>query len=111
MVYMYCGQPNQTVASCDARTAIAVAHAASISAVVFGSHRCRLPEFDAEDPHSWCDYGANFSSSIARLKAAGIRVFLNAAGAHHFATMPFVTGEAGKDPPCAIAVGATDHSN
>ena len=44
---------------------------------------------------AWCDYQANFSSNIRRLRSAGIEILLNADGAHKFTSLAFVTGSAG----------------
>ena len=108
MVYMYCGpdpnQPNPGDPACNGRTAVALAHSSSITRLVVGSHRCRLPEFDAEAPEDWCDYEANFSSNIHRLHNAGIEILLNAAGAHKFASLPFVTGDAGVERMVELAL-------
>ena len=107
MVYMYCGpdpnQPNPGDPACNGRTAVALAHSDSITRLVVGSHRCRLPEFDAEAPEDWCDY-ADFSSNIHRLRNTGIEILLNAAGAHKFAGLPFVTGGAGVERMVELAL-------
>ena len=108
MVYMYCGpdpnQPNPGDPACNGRTAVALAHSDSITRLVVGSHRCRLPEFDAEAPEDWCDYEANFSDNIHRLRNTGIEILLNAAGAHKFASLPFVTGDAGVERMVELAL-------
>ena len=93
MAYMYC----KGVASCDNRTRIALIHSSppSLSFVVLGSGLCRITEFKAESPGDWCDYARNYSSHVRTLQRAGTDVLLNAAGAHNFATLPFVTGDLG----------------
>ena len=93
MAYMYC----MGVASCDNRTRIALSHSSppSLSDVVLGSHLCRITEFKPDAPGEWCDYARNYSSHVRALQRAGTAVFLNAAGAHNFATLPFVTGDLG----------------
>ena len=62
-----------------------------------------LAALDAEAPEDWCDY-ADFSSNIHRLRNTGIEILLNAAGAHKFAGLPFVTGGAGVERMVELAL-------
>jgi hypothetical protein len=91
MVYMYCTSSE----SCNARTDIATNYSKSLTNVIIGSHLCRTTEFKAGKGDEWCDYSSNYSSNVQSLRNAGIQVYLNAAGAHNFKTLPFVTTEEG----------------
>jgi hypothetical protein len=99
MAYMYCTDHE----SCSDRTAIATSHSKCLTQVIIGSHLCRITEFKEGKGDAWCDYQSNYSQHVQSLKQAGIEVYLNAAGAHNFKTLPFVTTDEGVERMVSLA--------